>query len=332
MYLILEMSFTVEKTGGKLVFKDMGCFGKRNKNTIWCIEQADKIYNWGDFPKIKIYTEDFTEVPDAYQYCSMGPLDNLIPDYTFYDWGNVGDFDIITKSISENGRAKAEINKAGWIGNLHAHPNRKVLYDIGKSSTKLCDIMASHDFRNIEKSPFISMPDLVKKYAVLIDIEGFGYSGRVKHLLHSHRPLILIDRPFKEYYYEYLKPWIHYIPVLNDCSDLIDKIRWALNNTEAATKIAENAYEFSQKYLTREACYTQWNKIITGIKTCTRKTCKFARHTHVYNNGGTHCCFLCKLNGQHGPACASRALDKPEPHETADTIQNFYEHNNSIVE
>jgi len=326
------MSFTVEKTKGNLVFKDMGCFCNRNKNTIWCIEQADKIYKWSDFPKIKIYTEDFTEVPDVYQYCSRGELDNLVPDYTFYDWGGVGDYEEITKSIRENGLLKAELKKAAWIGNLHAHVNRKKLYDIGKSNTKLCDIMASHDFRFVEKSPFISMPDLVKKYAVLIDIEGFGYSGRVKHLMHSRRPLILIDRPFKEYYYEFLKPWVHYIPALRDCSDLLDKIKWALHNTEAAAKIAENAYQFSEKYLTREGCYAQWNKIITNVAKCERKTCKFARHNHVYNNGGTHCCYCCKLNGGHGIACASILLDKPAPHETAESIENFYKHNNSINE
>jgi hypothetical protein len=331
-HAILEMSFTVGKAAGKLFFKDMGCFGNRNQGTIWCIQEADKLYNWPDFPRIKIYTEDFIDVPDAYQYCSKESFDNLVPDYTFKDWSNVGDYDEITKLISENGLLKPEQHKAGWIGNLHAHPNRHLLYTIGARNTKLCDIRSSFDFRNIAKSPFITMPDLVKKYAVLIDIEGFGYSGRVKHLLHSRRPLIIIEREQKEYYFEFLKPWIHYIPAKNDCSDILDKIKWALYHTDAATKIATNAYEFSQTHLTRKGCYAQWNKIISNVAKCNRETCGFARHPHIYNNGGTHCCFACKVSGTHGPACGSILLDKPAPHETPETIENFFIQNNSVPE
>jgi hypothetical protein len=35
---------------------------------------------------------------------------------------------------------------------------------------------------------YISTDQLVSKYSILIDIEGTGYSGRLKHLLWSHRP------------------------------------------------------------------------------------------------------------------------------------------------
>ena len=48
----------------------------------------------------------------------------------------------------------------------------------------------------------------------------------------------------------------------NDLSDLITNIKWCLQNKNEAKKIAENAYEFSKKYLTRDACYYRWNKII----------------------------------------------------------------------
>ena len=80
---------------------------------------------------------------------------------------------------------------------------------------------------------------MVKKYSAVIDIEGNGYSGRLKHLLWSHRPVLLIDRPHKEYFFKYLKEWIHYVPVKRDMSDLVEKTRWVLNNYEEAKKIAD---------------------------------------------------------------------------------------------
>jgi hypothetical protein len=36
---------------------------------------------------------------------------------------------------------------------------------------------------------------------------------------------------------------------------------------------------------------------------CQREDCKFVKHTQASNNGGTHCCALCKLNKDHGPKC-----------------------------
>jgi glycosyltransferase involved in cell wall biosynthesis len=74
-----------------------------------------------------------------------------------------------------------------------------------------------------------------------------------------------VDRPQKEYYYEYLKEWVHYIPVKRDLSDVVEKVQWCVDNYDKAQEIADNAYKFSQKYLTREACYFQWNKIICNL-------------------------------------------------------------------
>jgi len=112
----------------------------------------------------------------------------------------------------------------------------------------------------------------------LIDIEGNGYSGRLKYLLWSHRPLLIVERNQHEYFFDYLEQWVHYIPVNNDLSDLITKINWCFQNYEKALIIAENAYNFSKKYLTREACYFQWNNIISknnykseGYNTLTHK-------------------------------------------------------------
>jgi spore maturation protein CgeB len=52
--------------------------------------------------------------------------------------------------------------------------------------------------------------------------------------------------------------------VKRDLSDLVEKAKWCIENYDKAKQIAENAYEFSKKYLTRDACYEQWNKIITN--------------------------------------------------------------------
>jgi hypothetical protein len=52
------------------------------------------------------------------------------------------------------------------------------------------------------------------------------------------------------------------------------------------------------------------NQVITELQAnlkCSRPTCNFKKHTSTANNGGTHCCRACKINGTHGPACAKHS-------------------------
>lgn len=74
-----------------------------------------------------------------------------------------------------------------------------------------------------------------------------------------------MDRPYKEYFFEHLKEWEHYIPVKRDLSDLTEKVDWCFDNPEKVAEIATNALEFSKQHLTREACYSRWNEIIEKL-------------------------------------------------------------------
>lgn len=265
------MSFTVKKENGILIFNNLGGFQTRNPSTMWCIQEADKIYNWSDFNEIKIFTEDHENTANDYTYSKQNHYNNLVPDFNFHSWPQVGinDYNSFVKEIDNAGLSSYEINKVGWIGNTNTNHMRKKLLEIGNENSELFDIFDMYwiysDNIFLNASKYISMPDLVKKYSILIDIEGCGYSGRLKHLLWSHRPVIIVDRPHKEYFFEYLKEWEHYIPVKRDLSDLVEKTKWCIDNYEKAKQIAENAYEFSKIHLTNEACYKKWDSVITNI-------------------------------------------------------------------
>ena len=152
--------------------------------------------------------------------------------------------------------------KASKITNFR----RKTLLEISNNNKELFDIFDMNWVPSgntiLNSTKYISTPELVKKYSILIDIEGNGYSGRLKHLLWSHRPLLIVDRPHKEYFFEFLKEWEHYIPVKRDLSDLIEKTKWCIDNYDKALQLAENAYQFSKLHLTRNACYDKWNNVI----------------------------------------------------------------------
>jgi hypothetical protein len=265
------MSFIFSKKDGKLNFKDLGGYETRNPSTIWCIQKSDEIYNWYDFNEIKICTGDFETDNNEYTYSKNNSYNRLVPDFNFHSWPQVGinDYENIVKEIDNNGLNNYEINKVGWIGNINTNFRRKILLEIGNNNKELFDFYGMDWLPSgnvmLNSTKYLSTPDLVKKYSILIDIEGNGYSGRLKHLLWSHRPLLIVDRPHKEFFFEFLKEWEHYIPVNRDLSDLTEKTNWCLYNYDKALKIAENAYNFSKLYLTRDACYAKWNSIVSSI-------------------------------------------------------------------
>ena len=103
---------------------------------------------------------------------------------------------------------KPSSNKLGWIGNLNTHISRKKLYQIGQENKSIMDIISMEWIKSenqkistlLDATYYISMIDLVSKYKYLLDIRGHGdYSARLKILLWSHRPLLIVKRYGKEW-------------------------------------------------------------------------------------------------------------------------------------
>ena len=87
------------------------------------------------------------------------------------------------------------------------------------------------------------------KYHLFIDGNAAPYSASGwKFFTNS-----LIFKPesvWVQWYFNALKPFVHYVPVKKDLSDLADKIIWAQVSDEKAKKIAGNARAFARKNIT----------------------------------------------------------------------------------
>ncbi len=73
------MSFIVKKENGKLIFINFGGYETRNESTIWCLEQAYKIYNWKDFNGMNWIKNNNQIKLDASKYIT---LDDLVKTYS----------------------------------------------------------------------------------------------------------------------------------------------------------------------------------------------------------------------------------------------------------
>ena len=87
-----------------------------------------------------------------------------------------------------------------------------------------------------------------------LDLGGGGgttWDGTIRKLMF---PGVLFhhETPSKDWFYDELKPWVHYIPIGMTLDDLHEKFVWAENNPEEAQKIARQGQEFVKNMRTKE--------------------------------------------------------------------------------
>jgi hypothetical protein len=96
------------------------------------------------------------------------------------------------------------------------------------------------------------------KYQIAIDGHTCTYPGLQWRLL-SNALLFLQETENEQWFYSALHPWVHYVPVQHDLSDLLERIEWARNHDAEARQIAEEGQKWARTHLTPDAiafyCY-----------------------------------------------------------------------------
>jgi len=178
------------------------------------------------------------------------------PDWTFWFWpsASISSFEEMKNEIIEKSDIPPTIDKVGWYGNIYSplsdvieYKTRPLLQTIGNKYPDLFDIVHVLPVDGVIDNTiptFLSLPNLLR-YKYLLDIGGNGYSGRLKYLLFSKRPLLLVDREYIEYFHDELIPYKHYVPVRKDLSDLVEKAKWVSRHYDECMIMAQNAYGFA---------------------------------------------------------------------------------------
>lgn len=156
----------------------------------------------------------------------------------------------IVSEIVDASQINPAEHKIAWFGNIYSpagntleFTTRPLLIEMSKKYPHL------FHFRHISNdgtSDFISLPHMIQQFSHVLDIGGNGYSGRLKYLLYSNRPLFLVERKFVEYFYTDLIPYQHYIPVFGNLSNLVEQTLWAKEHPVECKRIAANALSFAQ--------------------------------------------------------------------------------------
>lgn len=260
-------------TGSSFNFNAKNCWCDRGKSMIYLIEKAFKLLkNKNIVKKMKPFKKMFY-VGDwengDYSTCSATLKGATIPCPMFDHWKEckIKDYDTECLKISKKSKIPYTHNKILWIGQPSNKIREKFVKDYSNNPRVSAISLRSHwgHSTNIIKG-YISLPDHCK-YRYLIDLEGIGYSARIKFLMNTRRPLFIQKRRFNEYWFYLLKEYKHYIPVANDLSDLDKQLKWADNNVSKCLQIAKNAANFAAKNLRKKDAIKRLSDILYKLGT-----------------------------------------------------------------
>jgi len=112
-------------------------------------------------------------------------------------------------------------------------------------------------------------PEDQSKYKYILNIDGHVTAFRLSLELSMGSVVLLTESKYRIWFMRYLKPGVHYIPVKPDLSDLFEKIRWCRQNDKECEKIAQNAKDFYNKYLTKNGILDYLQYLFIKIKKTT---------------------------------------------------------------
>lgn len=91
------------------------------------------------------------------------------------------------------------------------------------------------------------------KYKYIINIDGHVAAFRLSTELNMNSVILLVDSEWKIWYRHLLKPYIHYVPVKKDLSNIYEQIKWCKQNDKKCKEIALNAKKFYDTYLNEKS-------------------------------------------------------------------------------
>lgn len=109
-------------------------------------------------------------------------------------------------------------------------------------------------------------PQQQSEHKFIVHIEGHVSAFRLSYELGFNSCLLIVDSDYKLWFQQFLKPFVHYVPVKHDLSDLIEKIKWCQNNDDKCKKIAKEAKKFHDTYINEKGIFDYLQKILFDLK------------------------------------------------------------------
>ncbi len=107
------------------------------------------------------------------------------------------------------------------------------------------------------------------EFKYIVHIDGHSAAFRLSHELSLGSVVLYVQSAYQLWFTQWLQPWIHYVPVKADCSDLLDRIRWCKAHDAHCKEIAEHARAFWKEHLSEDRMLDFLQSALVRLKTTT---------------------------------------------------------------
>ncbi|XP_028171067.1 O-glucosyltransferase rumi homolog [Ostrinia furnacalis] len=226
---------------------------------------------WGH-PKAPVFS--FSKTKDYY--------DIMYPTWSFWEGGpaislyptGIGRWDKHRISISATAANKwpwdLKLDKAFFRGSRTSE-ERDALVLLSRSKPELVDAQytknqawkSEADTLYAEPASEVSFEEHCR-YKYLFNYRGVAASFRFKHLFLCKSLVFHVGEDWLEFFYPSLKPWVHYVPISPNASQLeIERyINFFKENDSLARDIAERGFEHIWEHLTDKDVQCYWRKLL----------------------------------------------------------------------
>jgi len=204
-------------------------------------------YNIPVFTFSKLSTLSYQLIPDPYFIKSKGYIHS---DVDTIPWNQK-----INKAFWRGASTGAIITRSNWftlprvrlaLMSDNSLLDAKISDWVQLQDNSFKDILLSYPCSTSSRVPF----NHFFKFKYQINIDGNSCAWNSMFLkLKSNAVVFHVETDRQQWYYQHLVPWVHYIPVRSDLSDLYDKLQWAIDNDNLAKTIAHNGTSLTRRII-----------------------------------------------------------------------------------
>ncbi|XP_026821944.1 O-glucosyltransferase rumi homolog [Rhopalosiphum maidis] len=212
-------------------------------------------------------TDDYADIMyPAWSFWSGGPAIKLHPS-------GLGRWDSLRKSILKQSEQWPWKNKSskGFFRGSRTSEQRDSLILLSRNEPELVDAAYTKNqaWKSEKDTLFAPPADEVSlenhcQYKYLFNFRGVAASFRFKHLFLCKSLVFHVGEDWKEFFYQFMKPWYHYVPINPNASekDIKNILLFFKEHDDLAKEISERGYRFIRTHLRMKDITWYWETLL----------------------------------------------------------------------
>ncbi|XP_043966018.1 protein O-glucosyltransferase 1 isoform X1 [Gambusia affinis] len=243
------------------------------------LPDVEMVVNVRDYPQVPNWVQpvlpvfSFSKTPDY--------LDIMYPAWTFWEGGpavwpiyptGLGRWDLMRDELKKSAAQWPWKKKEsrGFFRGSRTSAERDPLILLSREAPDLVDAEYTKNQAWRSEKDTLGRPPAKEiplvdhcKYKYLFNFRGVAASFRLKHLFLCGSLVFHVGDEWQEFFYPQLKPWVHFVPVKQDLSDVRELIQFVKENDSVAQDIASRGQEFILNHLQMGEITCYWEKLLS---------------------------------------------------------------------